>query len=86
MSCLKMLFSPSWGIQDQMLMEKLKSWNALSNFPTTTAAAGIYVLKIKWCRTESRAFLGAKAHFLYCHSSARLKSCPFKADSKRSIH
>jgi hypothetical protein len=34
-----MLFSPSWGIQDQMLMEKLKSWNALSNFPTATAAA-----------------------------------------------
>jgi len=30
-----------------MFMEKLKSWNALSNFPTTTAAAGIYVLKIE---------------------------------------
>jgi hypothetical protein len=29
-------------------MEKLKSWIALSNFPTTTAAAaGIYVLKIE---------------------------------------
>jgi|GEM_PF-4937994 len=29
-------------------MEKLKSWNALSNFPTTTAAAaGIYILKIE---------------------------------------
>jgi hypothetical protein len=28
-----------------MVMEKLKSWNALSNFPTTAAAAGINVLK-----------------------------------------
>jgi hypothetical protein len=29
-------------------MEKLKSWNALSNFPTTPAAiAGIYVLNIE---------------------------------------
>jgi hypothetical protein len=29
-------------------MEKLKSWIALSKFPTTTAAApGIYVLKIE---------------------------------------
>ena len=34
---------PSAIFQDQMVMEKLKSWNALSNFPTTTAA-GIYVL------------------------------------------
>ena len=39
-------------------MEKLKSWNALSNFHTTTAAAGIYVLKIEGVRPESRAFLG----------------------------
>jgi hypothetical protein len=29
-----------------MVMEKLKSRSALSNFPTTTAAAGIYFLKI----------------------------------------
>jgi hypothetical protein len=30
-------------------MEKLKSWNALSNFPTASAAtAGIFVLKIEW--------------------------------------
>jgi hypothetical protein len=30
-------------------MEKLKSWNALFNFPTTPAAiAGIYVLKFDW--------------------------------------
>jgi hypothetical protein len=29
-----------------MVMENLKSWNALSNFPTTTAAAaGIYVFE-----------------------------------------
>jgi hypothetical protein len=39
-----------------MVMEKLKSWNALSNFPTTTAA-GIYVLKIERSQPESRASL-----------------------------
>jgi hypothetical protein len=31
-----------------MVMEKLKSWNTLSNFPTTTAAVGIHVFKIEW--------------------------------------
>jgi hypothetical protein len=35
-----------------MIMEKLKSWIALSNFPTTTAAAGIYVLKIEWVQAQ----------------------------------
>jgi hypothetical protein len=34
-------------IRTRMVMEKLKSRTALSNFPTTTAAAGIYVLKIE---------------------------------------
>jgi hypothetical protein len=51
------------GIQDQMLMEKLKSWNALSNFPTATAtAAGENFLKRRWCPGLSREHpSGAKA-------------------------
>jgi hypothetical protein len=40
-----------------MVMEKLKGWNALSNFPSTTAAAGISVLEIEWFQLESRASL-----------------------------
>ncbi len=44
--CLKAFFTSEWVIRARMVMEKLKSWNALSNFPTTTAAAvGIFVLK-----------------------------------------
>ena len=39
MSCLKTLFTSTWATQARMVMEKLKSWAALSNFPTTTAAA-----------------------------------------------
>jgi hypothetical protein len=31
--------------QARMVTEKLKSWTALSNFPTTTAVAGIYVFE-----------------------------------------
>ena len=46
MSGLTTLFTLAWVIRARMVMEKLKSRSALSNFPTTTAAAGIYFLKI----------------------------------------
>ena len=36
----------------RMVMEKLKSWSALSNSPTTTAAAQIYVLKTELVRAR----------------------------------
>jgi hypothetical protein len=34
-----------WFEEFGLVMEKLKSWNALSNFFTATAAAGIYVFE-----------------------------------------
>ena len=48
MSRLRALFASAWVNWARMVMEKLKSWAALSNFPTTTAAAaGNHVLKIE---------------------------------------
>jgi hypothetical protein len=60
-------------------MEKLKSWNALSNFPTTPAAiAGIYVLKIEralaWFEDITQ---GLKPRFAWCslrHPSTTLRA------------
>jgi hypothetical protein len=65
------------GGSDWMVMEKLKSWTALSNFPTTTAAAGIFVLKTELVRAQAQSNpSGAKAPNHFAQLIARVNTCP----------
>src|SRR5579863_10415777 len=79
MTCLKRLFPSALVFQCRMVKEKLKSRNALSNFPTTsTASSGSTVLKIESDPARSRTPQGLKP-IAFCGAFGTDKSVPLQS-------